>query len=306
MLTTQLSFLYLHNYANQQLGGRTMRGKLIEDVRMPTDTKVDFECVIKELKNRHCSKKELEYLEELMKDKDLYDFSRHLGVTTVLALSHNQDESDLCIKISDIPCSLNRNFVITNLLSKYNVAPRVIKYISTDKDYLVTEKPNGDMAVNVYTDFRSLARFMGNSLRQFHNINWIIADMTMQEREMLNSKTDAMKKYLSEHEQDYVKNDVLIHGDFNPRNVFTSNGELTSVIDVADTCFGDRHYDIYFSMWTVELHFGIIGNEELVSECERIFLDSYGRDKIDESRMEICKKLACMYWQEQNDINGLI
>lgn len=309
-----------------------MRKKLIEDVSMPTDAKVDFEQALVALKNRGCARSEIEYLKEIMYNKKLYDFSGYSGITTILAVSGSSRENDICIKISDVPCSLNRNFVITDFLSKYNISPRVIRYISKDKDYLIMERARGEMAINVYTDFRKLSEFMGKSLRKFHDINWNIENMTVQEKYILTLKTNhlfsealshkeglkflaqyqhdfdyvSMKKYLSQHERDYIKNDVIIHGDFNPRNIFVKNNNLSSVVDLEDTCFGDRHYDIYFSMWTVALYTGILENEKLVKESEDIFLSSYGRDKIDECRMEICKKLACMYWQEHNDIKGLI
>jgi kanamycin kinase len=115
-----------------------------------------------------------------------------------------------------------------------------------------------------------------------------------------------MKNYLKKYQADYIVDEVMIHGDFNPRNVFVSDGKLAAIVDLNDTCFGDRHYDIYFSMWTVALYSGILNSPDLVAECEKIFLDSYGREKIDMQRMEYCKRLTCMYWQEHNNINGLI
>lgn len=309
-----------------------MERKLIEDVEMPLDAKVEVSKAMESLRRRGCAEAELSYLQKLMVDKEVYDFSGYSGITTILVVSSNLDESDLCIKISDIPHELNRHYIMSSLMSKYGLFPKVIKYISTNKDYLITEKIEAPMAINVFEDFKNLSNFMGRSLRKFHDIEWNVDFMTREERLVLQTKTDSffkealshelglrflaeyqndldytsMKEYLAEHKDEYLKEDVIIHGDFNPRNVFVKNGNLEAVVDFADTCFGDRHYDIYFSMWTVALYSGILGNPELVNECERIFLDSYGREKIDYHRMELCKKLACMYWQEHNDIKGLI
>ena len=309
-----------------------MRRKLIEDVEMPKDSKVDVHQVFKVLKRRGCTEKEIDYLKSIISDKEIFDFSGYSGITTFLAISSKKHESNLCIKISDTPNSLERSYVMLNLMSKYNLFPRVIKYISTNKDYLITEAIEAPMAVNAFSDFKSLSEFMGKALRSFHDIQWDVFSMTELEKKIISSKTVsilpealshekglnflaqyqkdfdyvAMKKYLKEHRENYIEDEVMIHGDFNPRNVFAKDGKLMAVIDLTDTCFGDRHYDIYFSMWTVALYSGILDNSQLVEECQNIFLDSYGREKIDQQRMEYCKKLTCMYWQEHNDIKGLI
>ncbi len=309
-----------------------MRRKLIEDVEMPKDSKVDVHQVFKALKWRGCAENEIDYLKRIISDKEIFDFSGYSGITTFLAVSSKECERNLCIKISDTPHDLERSYVMLNLMSKYNLFPQIIKYISTNKDYLITEVIEAPMAINAFNDFRSLSRFMGTALRRFHDIQWNIFSMTELEKKLILSKTAsilpealshekglnflaqyqndfdyvAMKKYLKEHKEDYIKDEVMIHGDFNPRNVFAKDGNLMAVIDLTDTCFGDRHYDIYFSMWTVALYSGILDNPKLVTECQNIFLDSYGREKIDQQRMEYCKKLTCMYWQEHNDIKGLI
>lgn len=308
-----------------------MEKKLIEDVAMPTDSRVSREQAIQTLKRRGCKDTEINYLKSIISDKEIFDFSGYSGITTFLAISLQAGKSNLCIKISDVPHRLERSCVMLNLMSKYNLFPQVIKYISTNKDYLITEAIEATMAVNAFMDFRSLSKFMGKALRGFHEINWNQSSMTEQEKYIITSKTEAflsealshekglhflaqyqhdfdydgMKEYLKNHQADYISNEVMIHGDFNPRNVFVRNGKLAAVVDLEDTCFGDRHYDIYFSMWTVALYSGILDNPELLAECEKIFLDSYGRDKINQKRMKYCKKLTCMYWQEHNDIRGL-
>lgn len=71
-----------------------------------------------------------------------------------------------------------------------------------------------------------------------------------------------LEKWLKKNK--YISDDVIIHGDYNLRNVFAKNSTFAGMVDFADTCFGDRHYDIYFSMWTVALYSGIIGQEEQV------------------------------------------
>ncbi len=309
-----------------------MGKKLIEDVAMPTDARVNVEQAFGVMERRGCAKEDLDYLRSIISDKVIYDFSGYSGITTFLAISSKPDEKNLCVKICDTPHQLERSYVMLNLMSKYSLFPSVTEYISTNKDYLVTEAIESPMALNVFDDFRSLSSFMGRALRHFHDIQWNIASMTELEKHFISSKTSsilpealshenglrflaqyqndfdygAMKEYLKKYQKDYLEDEVMIHGDFNPRNVFVKDDNLVAVVDLDDTCFGDRHYDIYFSMWTVALYSGILDNLELVKECENIFLDSYGREKIDQRRMDYCKKLTCMYWQEHNDIRGLI
>lgn len=141
-------------------------------------------------------------------------------------------------------------------MSKYNLFPQIIKYISTNKDYLITEVIEAPMAINAFNDFRSLSRFMGTALRRFHDIQWNIFSMTELEKKLILSKTAsilpealshekglnflaqyqndfdyvAMKKYLKEHKEDYIKDEVMIHGDFNPRNVFAKDGNLMALL----------------------------------------------------------------------------
>lgn len=305
-----------------------MSEKLIQDVEKPKDSEVEIEQALIALFNRKCATKEIDYLKSIMENRTLYDFSGYSGITTILALSEQSSERSYCIKISDQQNSLRESCVLLGFMNRYAWSSKVIRYISTNKDYLVTETVEAPMALSAFPGFKELAKFMGKTLRSFHDTKWNKERMPEEVREILQSRADgfidkavshknglaffaeylhdfdyeSMRLYLIEHRTEYVTDEVIIHGDFNPRNVFSDN----SVVDLADTCFGDRHYDICFSIWTVALYSGILGDPGLVKECERIFLESYGGDKISESRMEYCKKLACMYWQENNEINGLI
>ena len=299
---------------------------------MPSDVRVDNVKAIESLKKRGCKDKDLKIVQEFFDGRELYDFSGYSGVATILAINDNPSVKNYCVKICDAPFGLKRSYIMMKLMAKHNLSPKVIEYMTTNKDYLITECIEYPMAINAFDDFRSLATFMGRSLRKFHDTQWDFDSMTHEEKYELQKKGNLifneaisherglsflaqyqndfefaeMKKFLLDHKDVYMKDDVIIHGDFNPRNVFVNNDELGAVVDLEDTCFGDRHYDIYFSMWATALYSGIVEDKKLLKECERIFLESYGIDKIDVARMEYCKKLACMYWQEQNDINGLI
>lgn len=314
------------------LGGIIMQNKmLIEDVPMPVDAKVKNRQIFEALRKRGCESREIQYIKKLIGERDAYDFSGYSGITTIIIPKNNANEVGYCIKISDNPSGLYNVFVLCNMMARFGFSSNVVDYISTNKDYLITEQIEIPMALNVFKDFRELAKFMGLSLRRFHDVDWHEVKFLQNESEILQSKSqciidvalshekgldflgqyqhdmnyEMMRKYIKEHQKDYIS-DVMIHGDYNPRNVFTDGEGKIQLVDFADTCFGDRHYDIYFSMWTVALYTGIISNQSLVSECEEIFLTAYGKDKIDCNRLKFCKKLTCMFWQEHNDINTLI
>ena len=305
---------------------------LIEDVLMPSDTLVKNNNVFEALKKRGCSQSDINYIRDLIQDRDVYDFSGYSGITTIVIPRASKEEKGYCIKISDVPHDLQESYIVCNLMAKYQLSSRVVRYISSNKDYLITEQIEAPMAINVFKNYRQLAKFMGESLRKFHDIEWDLKQMTREELQVLQGRTnsmiskavshknglgflaqyqnnmdyDSMKEYILKYQSEYVSDEVIIHGDYNPRNVFVRNNNFSGMVDFADTCFGDRHYDIYFSMWTVALYSGIIGQNESVDDCEKVFLEAYGKDKIDNQRLEFCKKLTCMYWQEHNDIKTLI
>ena len=117
---------------------------------------------------------------------------------------------------------------------------------------------------------------------------------------------DAMKKYLKEFKSLCKFDEVLIHGDYNPRNVFAISPDKTWFVDMTDMCFGDRHYDIFFAIWTLQFYFGINKDIQKAKKCEEMFIDAYGRDVFDDNRYNYCKYLVCMYWNEHNDLVHIV
>ena len=193
---------------------------------------------------------------------------------------------------------------------------------------MITEEIKSPWALTKFTTITEMASFMGKTLREFHDINWDNYDMTEEEKNVLSNNGvriiseslkhkeglgfmadyqndhnfKEMRNYIKSNINDYKADDVIIHGDYNPRNVYVKDNQSAGFVDVTDSGFGDRHYDIYWTMWTISLYLGVQSDPKKVLECERAFLSAYGEDIIDEKRMNLCKKLNCMYWQENNDI----
>jgi len=72
----------------------------------------------------------------------------------------------------------------------------------------------------------------------------------------------------------YLQNDSLLHGDYCLPNIMLNNWQFSAFIDVGNGGVGDRHFDIFWGVWT--LFFNLKTNRYY----DR-FLDAYGRDRIE-------------------------
>ena len=77
-----------------------------------------------------------------------------------------------------------------------------------------------------------------------------------------------------------LKSDTLIHGDYCLPNIILTDWRLSAFIDVGNGGIGDRHIDLFWGAWT--LWFNLKTNA-----YRDTFLDSYGRDKINEDALRV-------------------
>ena len=305
--------------------------KFLEDVDAPTSNLVSNKDLFEILKEKGCCKTELSILQDYIQKRDVIDVSGFSGNTTFIVPEHNKNKSGLVVKISQNENELFNDAVVTRLMAKKGCSSNVLNYFSSNKDYLITEVITSSPAIDEFTSLDSMAAGMGKSLRQFHEIDWKKDEFTSDEIDVLVNNPNkfidialsheeglsylkdyikeynyrTMKKYILEYCYKFESDEVIVHGDFNPRNIFINKGKLDKMIDFTDTHYGDRHYDIYFTMWSSALYLGILDDPKKIEQFNRIFLDSYGRDVIDYERLRLCGNIVCMYWQEHNDINGL-
>lgn len=305
--------------------------EILEGVEAPKEGEIAYKRAIELLKKRNLNEMELSLISELINGRNITDVSGYSGITTLLVKATSKDPDGYCIKIADELHSLKKEAVMADFFSKNGYTTPVVEHLKGNQEILVTRQINSLLALSKYIDIRSLATFMGKSLRNFHDNHWDFSNLTANEKEILFNNSERiitsalshvqglqyiadyqkdhnyeeMKKYIKENLGLYQKDEVIIHGDYNPRNVFVKNDNTSYVVDFADSGLGDRHYDIYWTMWTISLYLFVQADPKLVQECETIFLNSYGRDVIDENRLNFCKKLNCMYWQENNSIHYL-
>ena len=297
--------------------------ELLDGVEAPKTGEISYQKVIEILERKNISRNTLLYLKELLNTRSILDKSGYSGTSTIIVPKRGQ-LSGYCIKFSEN--SLEEEKILLNLFNRYGLTSRVIDYIRDSEDILITESIDYPLALESISDYIELAKFMGKTLRNFHDIKWE-KELTQEEQKVLENHgkriiTNSLEhseglEYMAAYQEDYDYNrmleyirenkedyqlDVIIHGDFNPRNVFAYKGNFMGFIDVTDAGYGDRHYDIFWTMWTIALYSGILANKEKVQECERNFLESYGYDMINEKRLTLSKKLNCMYWQPNNNI----
>ena len=179
----------------------------VNDIKRPEDNQVSFESAIRSLKKRGCLETEINHLKTLLEGHEIYDFSGYSGDATILVVDSEIKFKNLCIKICDIPGGLSRNNTMLSLLSEYSVAPKIIEYISSNKDYLIMECVDFPMAFDLYkdsVDFRSLAKLMGKALRECHDIEWDFNNMDSSEYTTIFTKTDNFLNEALSHEKGLI------------------------------------------------------------------------------------------------------
>ena len=111
-----------------------------------------------------------------------------------------------------------------------------------------------------------------------------------------------MKQYIKKNKEIINKNLVLVHGDFNPNNVFVDANQNIKLIDFCDTGYCNKHYDIFWTLFMIIIFSGILKDHEKIKECEEIFYNSYGLDSIDFNEIKFFKYFTSLYWKEHDEI----
>ena len=152
-------------------------------------------------------------------------------------------------------------------------------------DYLLVQAVQGACACSaqMLEKPRELADVLGETLRMLHKTD--AADCPF---------CDVNERMLAMHRQEHgsayagkvelLQKDVLLHGDCCLPNVFFSQNKFSGLIDLGDAGVGDRHFDLWSAIWSLEY------NLETDVWRDR-FLDAYGRDCVDGERLAICTEI---------------
>ncbi len=135
-------------------------------------------------------------------------------------------------------------------------------YIKIDeKDYLVTKAAAGEDATHWRSNPEHLCEVLANAMKQLHGMS--IDGVSV---------SPCMEAYGEQEEK--LKCDTMLHGDFCLPNVMMNDGQFQAFIDVGQAGIGDRHIDIFWGLWSLEYNLK-------TDKYRDYFLELYGREYVD-------------------------
>ncbi|MFD0871436.1 MULTISPECIES: aminoglycoside 3'-phosphotransferase [Paenibacillus] len=219
---------------------------------------------------------------------------------------YRMDQEDvLYLKITP-KGELHHEAVMTRYLSGLGLCAKVLLYVQDDRhDYLVTEQVKGkDAADEEYLGQpERLCEVFAESLVRLHtmgvedcprdnglermverakeNYRDGKADRSLLRYMGYESRDEAYRELLLLEDHSISDDRVVIHGDYCLPNVILNEFEFSGYVDVGYGGSGDRHYDLFWALWSLQF------NLQSGRYSER-FLDAYGRDRVDDARLRLC------------------
>ena len=168
-----------------------------------------------------------------------------------------------------------------------------------DKDYLITERVQGDDCTHYFNDPKRLCESIATNLRILHSQP--IADCPIQNPITSYGSAVHNGHAKGKYEHDLFKglwefssvqaawaaakegiqgleNNTLMHGDYCLPNIILNNWNFSGFIDLGRGGVGDRHIDILWGIWTLKYNLG-------TGQYTDRFIDAYGRDIIDKDKL---------------------
>ena len=199
--------------------------------------------------------------------------------------------------------SLKQEAVMTKYFNSKGLSAKVLKYITAQQDFMLTEKINGDdgTAAMYHMEPERLCDLFAERLVMLHELDF--SDCPVQnhtarhlENAEHNMRTGNYDKshfpdnygYKSaeeawaavEAEGHLLQNNTLLHGDYCLPNIILNDWQFSGFIDVGLGGVGDHHIDIFWGIWTLfwNLH---------THKYRQRFIDAYGRSKVDEEMLRV-------------------
>lgn len=183
------------------------------------------------------------------------------------------------------------------------IGPQVESYISDESDWLLTAAVVGEDCVHedYLRDEKRLCDTLAQELRKLHELDYegcpvpdrVASYLATAEKNYRNGHCDMSLfadsfSYRSPEEahdiliagKDALQSRVLLHGDYCLPNIILDDWKLSGFVDVGCGGVGDRHIDIFWGAWTLRFNLK-------TDKYRDRFLDAYGRDKVDESLLEV-------------------
>ena len=187
---------------------------------------------------------------------------------------------------------------MTNYFRASGLGTTEVRYLSTDRDYLLTARVAGEDCTHpdYLADPKRLCDLLAERLRLLHALP--ATDCPIDRTSAyLATVADGFAQGridLSYYEEDYgattpeaayalvqaaaprLAHDTLLHGDYCLPNVMLDSWQFSGFIDVGNGGMGDRHIDLFWGAWTLRYNLK-------TDHYRDRFFDAYGRDQIDDT-----------------------
>lgn len=195
---------------------------------------------------------------------------------------------------------LKQEALLTEQFHRRGLGPAVVRYLSEDRDYLLTKAVPGEDCLAYLDDPQRLCRVLAHALRRLHELppaglpksarleRYLVSakdrdggywDESVQMPEfMVRTRDEAWE--IMQANKHRLRDDTCIHGDFCLPNIILDRGRFRSFIDFPMAGAGDRHIDLYWAVWSLRY------NLKTGRYTDR-FLDLYGRDGFDYDMLRV-------------------
>jgi kanamycin kinase len=199
--------------------------------------------------------------------------------------------------------SLKKEAEMTKYFHGKGLSAAVAAYISSENDYLLTEKIIGDdcTSAEYLEQPERLCDTIAERLAILHSLDF--SDCPVQNhtenyisRAKSNYKIGFYNRELFPDNCGYesaekaievinvkghlLQSDTLLHGDYCLPNIILKDWNFSGFIDLDSGGVGDKNLDIFWGIWT--LFFNLKTNKYRVR-----FIDAYGRENVDEERLRV-------------------
>ncbi|OPA78745.1 hypothetical protein BVG16_12965 [Paenibacillus selenitireducens] len=199
--------------------------------------------------------------------------------------------------------------LMTDYLYNHGACPRVLHSTSdATRDYLITNRIMGSDATSdeYVKQPNRLSEVFAESLVNLHrvrkegcpSINGIEEMVIRAEENYLEGRAEkGLLRYMGYTSIETAYRDmmslnrnanehkVVIHGDYCLPNIILYDFKLNGYVDVGYGGVGDRHYDIFWGLWSLQ--------HNLKSDYNpKRFIQAYGKEMIDQERVHLCGLLS--------------
>lgn len=166
-------------------------------------------------------------------------------------------------------------------------APLLAFEQDAERDYLLVRSVPGQYACSqtLMIQPERIACALGETVRRLHETAFSDCPLTdSNDRALMAYEKEAGAPFPGDFS--ILRADALIHGDMCLPNIFYDEAYcFTGFIDLGDAGAGDRHFDLYWAMWS-------LSHNLKTDQYNNLFMDAYGRDAFDPARFEVCAAIS--------------